>query len=658
MKTHLEVERMALHRIVRLAAIVAGSIVYFASLAADAATLQQALAMTPIQAHVEYTTPSKEEAAECTIRPEKEDKSTAWIVRDPQGVILRRFADSNNDNTVDQWCYYLDGLEVYRDIDSNFNGKADQYRWFHMAGTRWGLDKNEDGRIDAWRMISTHEVAEQVVLALKSRDAARFNLLLMTSNELNQLGLDKAKAESLASSIKAASAGFGTLAEEQKVVSRDSRYVDFGSARPATIPAGTNGSKNDFVVCENASALVQTGEKHEQIALGTLVRVGDTWKLVDLPAVGADGNPQGPRFLVAANTTTSPDETAVAGPTEAMQKLMAELERLDRQADGLAPDKLAENIGQRADLLTRLAEATEDAELRDQWYRQLADMLSVAIQSNTYPEGAARMDALEKQLIDAKADDNLIAHIVFQRMWAKYVVDQEQPNANAAQIQTQWLKDLEDFVTKYPKSSDAAEALLQLGMYQEFVGQADEARKWYQQLVSNFPNAAPTSKAQGALRRLTSVGTQIRLRGQDFQGGAVDLSAAPYRGKPVLIHYWATWSDRCKEDMIVLKDFYAKKGGREFEIIGVCLDSSAPAARQYLSQNRFPWKHVYEPGGVDGRLANEMGIMTLPLMILVDQDGRVVSHNIQLGELETQLAKLQNPTPAGANAQRGGPTAR
>jgi hypothetical protein len=193
-------------------------------------------------------------------------------------------------------------------------------------------------------------------------------------------------------------------------------------------------------------------------------------------------------------------------------------------------------------------------------------------------------------------------------------------------------------------------------MYQEFVGKTEEARKWYQQLVKDFPNAAPTPKATGALRRLTSIGSQIRLRGQDFQNGTIDLAAAPYRGKAVLIHYWATWSDRCKDDMVLLKDFYAKKGGRDFEILGVCLDAAAPAARQYLAQNRFPWKHVYEPGGVDGRLANEMGVMTLPLMILVDRDGRVVNHNVQLAELETQLTRLQASAPA--NAQRGNTTAR
>ena len=56
---------------------------------------------------------------------------------------LRKFVDTNDDNVVDQWSYYKDGVEVYRDIDSNYNGKADQYRWFHTGGSRWGLDPKE-----------------------------------------------------------------------------------------------------------------------------------------------------------------------------------------------------------------------------------------------------------------------------------------------------------------------------------------------------------------------------------------------------------------------------------------------------------------------------------------------------------------------------------
>jgi peroxiredoxin len=157
---------------------------------------------------------------------------------------------------------------------------------------------------------------------------------------------------------------------------------------------------------------------------------------------------------------------------------------------------------------------------------------------------------------------------------------------------------------------------------------------------------------------LNAVGNAMQLRGQDFQNRPIDLSERAYRGKVVLIHYWATWSTKCKEDMVLLKDFYTKNRGRDFEIIGVCLDSSAAPARQFLDQNRFPWRHVYEPGGADGRLANEMGVMTLPLMLLVDPTGRVANNNVQVAELDAEFARLAKPAAGPANALRNAPSQR
>jgi hypothetical protein len=634
-----------------------------ASLAADSLSPSQALAQgltfSPVQSQVEYTSPNKDEANKCTIQPEKEANGTAWVVRNERGQVLRRFADTNNDNVVDLWCYYLDGIEVYRDIDSNFNKKADQYRWFNTAGTRWGLDRNEDGRIDEWRTISPHEVAEQVVMAIKARDLARFNLLLATPKELNDLGLGKQRADQLLTTIRTAGERFGKLAAEQKLVTAESQYVDFGSARPATIPTGTSGSTSDVTVCDNATALIQTAGKHEQVFLGTLVNVGDTWKLVDLPAIGANNQPA--NAFVQPGGPAGAEAVAADGPTQEMQKLLDELERLDAQADNLNGDAQAKNISDRADRLEKLAEITPDKKLSEQFYSQLADMLSVAVQMDTYPKAGERLGELEKKLADAQVDGQVIAHIAFQRMWAQYVASQNQPGANGAQIQQKWLADLQAFVEKYPSSNDTAEALLQLGMYQEFVGETEQAGKWYQQLVSKFPNAGQAAKARGALIRLTSVGKPIRLRGQDFNNGAMDIAAPTYRGKAVVVHYWATWSDNCKNDMVLLKNLYATQGGgRDFEIVGVCLDAEVATAKQFLNQNRFPWKHMYDSGGIDGKLANEMGVMTLPLMLLVDRDGKVVRNNIQAAELGAELTRLQKPPgeQANNNALRGGTAPR
>ena len=236
------------------------------------------------------------------------------------------------------------------------------------------------------------------------------------------------------------------------------------------------------------------------------------------------------------------------------------------------------------------------------------------------------------------------------------MASQHDPAANKEEIQKKWLADLEAFVNQYPKSADAAEALFQLGMYQEFTGKSEDAAKSYQQLVTNFPKAGPIDKAKGALRRLQSLGKPIALRGTDIQGGTLDLAKS--RGKVVLIHYWTSVGERWKEDMVLLRDFYAKKGGKDFDIIGVCLDDDPTAAKQYIAENKLPWKQIYEHGGLEGRLATEMGVITLPLMILVDQTGKVANQNVHVAELDTELAKLAKPASDTANALRSAPTSR
>ena len=94
-------------------------------------------------------------------RPTKMPGETAWVVTGPAGETLRQFVDSNADNKVDQWRYFRGGIEVYRDVDKDFDGKADQYRWLGTAGTRWGLDIDEDGEIDRWKSISPEEATRR-----------------------------------------------------------------------------------------------------------------------------------------------------------------------------------------------------------------------------------------------------------------------------------------------------------------------------------------------------------------------------------------------------------------------------------------------------------------------------------------------------------------
>jgi thiol-disulfide isomerase/thioredoxin len=606
---------------------------------AAAPTAAQALKLTPVQQGIDCDQPSPELAAKCKIIAKKINGRVGWIVESPDGVILRKFVDTNGDNVVDQWSYYKDGLEVYRDIDSNFNGKADQYRWFHTAGSRWGVDPKETGVVQGWRSISAEEVSAEIVAAVATNDAQRFRRLLLTPNELKALGLGKSRAESVGQKVSRAAAEFSTMAARQRTITPDTMWLQFGASRPGIVPAGTDQSTRDLRVYENVVAIFEGGGKHGQLQIGTLVQVGDAWRVIDVPQPMTEGQTEvaSHGFFFQAPMATR-NESAATGPSEALQKLLNQLSSLDNEAaKATTPEEQGQFTGRRADLLIQIADAAKSADDRAMWLRQLADMISSAVQSGTCPDGAERLKSLFEKLQKSNADKNMAAYVKFRQLTAAYVLSMQAPKADPSKIQTEWIKTLEQFVGDYPAAPDAAEAMLQMAITQEYSGQEDDAKKWYTRIVREFPDSPAAKKANGAQTRLDSVGKVIELNGQSPLGSQIDL--AKYRGKVVLIQYWATWSGPAKADMPTLKELW-NKYGRQFAIVGVSLDNNAKDLSAYLGENPLPWPQIFEPGGLDSRPANVFGILTVPTMILVDQQGKVVNRSVSTAELEAEVKKL------------------
>lgn len=617
-----------------------GMMVSLANAASAPPTAANALRLTPVQNGVEYDTPDEAAVPKCTINHDL--ALNAWVVRDGNNQVLRQFTDTNADKVVDTWSYYRDGLEVYRDIDSNHNGKADQYRWFNSNGIRWALDQNEDNVIDQWKLISPEEVTEEVVNALATKDATRFKRLLLTAEDIKKLGLDAARGEQLTKRVTAASAKFDTVAADPAVAG--AQFSDFGGTKPGMVPAGSQGVTKDLLVYESVWAMVQSGEESKQMQLGTLISVGGAWKLIDGPTFGTGEELAGPFFFDPGGRGMGESGTAqVEGnaPTEKMQDVLAKLQDLDNKLNAAADAEKSALNEQRAELLRELVDGSDEKDERFQWLRQLADHVSAATQSNSFPEGVNYLTQLEAELTaDADAPADLRAHIEFQRMLANYYgVVLTDSKLNIATAQEQWMKDLEAFAAKYPKSETAAEALRALAMSYEMSGKTEDALKWYRQILADHPNNVAAPLAKGAVTRLTSEGNQITFQANDVKNQKVNLG--DLRGKSVVIQYWTTTSDVCVADHAVLKELYAKYGGTSLEVISINLDYNKEQLASYLSAKTLPWKHVYDEGGFDGRLANEMGVVTVPLILLVGPDGKVISSNIQAAEIESELKKLQ-----------------
>lgn len=595
-----------------------------------------ALKLTPVQAGIEYDIPAADEVENCRLEAYQNGKTSGWEVRGPNNQVLRRYLDTNADKKVDQWCYFRDGIEVYRDIDSNHNLKADQYRWLGTAGIRWGVDTDEDGKIDRWKSISPEEVTEEAVLAMRTKDADRFKLLLMTPEELRNLGLGEKQGKQLADKLSAAAGGYEKLLRTQTMIDKNARWVNFGGTRPGIVPAGTDGSEKDLRVYENVAAVVESEGNHSQLVVGTLIQVGDVWRLVDLPKteVSADGV-----FFVAEPERMDPKVSAPEGLSPKVQQLISQMEQIDKDLiEASTPETLAPLNAKRADVLEQLAEIAEQEADRVVWIRQLADTVSAAAQSGEYPQGIQRLQQLANKLEQDGAADDLVSYVQYRFLSAAYTQSMQQPDADFAKIQENWLANLEQFVKDFPTTPDASEAMLQLAIAEEFAGNDDAAVTWYGRIADKFPGSTTAAKAEGAKRRIESVGKPLVLSGTSSTGQRVDVQA--FRGKVVLVHYWGTNYTNCLTGLSVLKDMQAKYGQDNLVLIGVNVDSDRARFDAFMKENPLPWPQLYAPGGLDGPLANAYGVLVLPTMILADQQGKVVNRNLDAGQVDAELRRL------------------
>jgi len=599
-------------------------------------TVEYALGLRPSQKDVEYDRPEGEAARNATIKTEKNAGASAFVVRGPAGEILRIFADTNGDRVVDRWSYFKDGIEVFRDIDANHNAKVDQSRWLNSAGSRWGIDEDENGVIDSWKAISPEEVCRELVDAIKSRDAAAFRRLLPTQAELEAAGFEGPRLAELVARVGAAPAEFDRVAAAQKQFGADARWSAMMTPQSAgTLPAGSDGVGRDVLAYDNVMAIVENGAKNGQVFVGSLVRCGEAWRTVAAPQVSGDVGEAAEAFGFFTPRVTA-GQPADSGPqaSERVKPLLARLRDLESKlaaADGDGRRKLLE---EQVVILGQVVEVAEPAE-RMFWAKQYAETLAAGVQEGSLAEGTARLE----QLAAAVATDEALAGFVtFRLAQARYAAAMQKPGVDVDKVQAAWLEELQAFVTKYPSSPDAAEAMLQMGIADEFSGKEREALERYAAIVKNFPESVPARKARGAARRLESVGTQLSLSGVSLDGRQVSLESL--RGKPVLVHYWATWCEPCKVDIAQIRELAAKYGPAKFAVVGIALDSERSQLEKFLASKPIAWPQLHEAGGLDGRLAEELGVLTLPTMILLDADGKVVDRNVVITDLEKKVDAL------------------
>jgi peroxiredoxin len=239
----------------------------------------------------------------------------------------------------------------------------------------------------------------------------------------------------------------------------------------------------------------------------------------------------------------------------------------------------------------------------------------------------------------------------------KAVVAKVQAKLTAGQVTEKQLTpeilEFDALTAKYRQTApeDAAQAAFAKGvLYAQVFTDFKQSAQVMELIAKDFPETESAKQVPAVLASLRQLEAAQKLEaslklGAQFPDFAVNdmsgkpLAVANYKGRVVLLDFWATWCGPCIAELPNLKKTYEKHHANGFEIIGVSLDQDKALLTAFLEKNGMPWVQYFSNPEVPNTLAERYGIRSIPSTFLLDGAGKIIAKGLRGDDLELAVGK-------------------